>query len=448
MTRSPLALLAMTWLVAFNLRAGLMGIGPILPNLTADLRLTHLQASILVAIPTAMMGLGALPGGWLADRWGAVRVVLLGLLLTAAGSALRGATGAFGPLIAMTLLFGGGIGLTQPSLPRLTRLWFPRRIGLATGSYATGLVSGATVAAAVTAPLLLPMTPDHSWRLPLLVWGGIALLTAVAWAAAMRPWQPDTTGHPRIAGVDVVGDRLAWSPWRQRPLWVIALICGGQGLVYYLMVSWLPTYYQEAGIGATRAGLLVGAFNLASLPSILFIPALADAVGSRRTAAIGSSLLVIAGGAGLVVAPLAVGWIWVWGPLAAIGVSGLFGLALAMPAAVAPPGHTGGAAGLVLGVGFLISALGPLLAGGLRDLTGSFQAAIVVLPVTGVALLILAALLPGGNAAHPIEPAAAPRAIAPELVSQPPGHAGLTSPGGYPAEQDRRPAGTTPRRIV
>ena len=394
MSRSPLLLLAMTWIVAFNLRAGLMGLGPILPGLTHDLGLAHVQASVLVAIPTAMMGLGAIPGGWLADRGGATRLIAVGLALAALGGALRAGVSAFAPLVLTTIIFGAGIGLTQPSLPRLTRLWFPTRIGLATGIYASGLVTGATVAAAITAPLLLPLTPDRSWRLPLVVWGLTALGSAIAWVAVMRPWRPVPSTAPSGAVAPALGPAIGWTPWRDRWLWTIALICGGQGLIYYLLTSWLPTIYSERGVNLTEAGLLVGAFNLTSLPSIIAFPAIAGAVDSRRLVALIASVLTLLGGLGLMIAPVAPGWAWLWGPLASLGVSGLFGLSLMLPAELAPSGHTGVAAGMVLGIGFAISALGPVLAGGLRDLTGSFQTATVMIPVTAVVLIVLSVMLP------------------------------------------------------
>lgn len=394
MTRSPFLLLAMIWIVAFNLRAGLIGLGPILPGLTDDLRLSHVQASILVAIPTAIIGLGALPGGWLADRWGPTRLITLGLMLTAFGGAARAGVSSFVLLVVMTIVFGAGIGLTQPSLPHLTRLWFPTRIGLATGIYASGLVAGATFAVAVTAPVILPMVPGETWRLPLAVWGTVAFVAVIAWVLVMRPWQPPPSTAPPGSVAPTPSPTFSWSPWRVRQFWTIALICGGQGVVYYLAGSWLPAIYTEAGVSLTRAGFLVGAFNLAALPSIAFIPTIAHALNSRRLVAIISSGLVLVGGLGLVLAPVAPGWEWLWGPLTSSGVSGLFGLSLMLPAELAPAGHTGSGAGMVLGIGFCLSAMGPILAGGLRDLTGSFQTATMIVPITAVILIILSTTLP------------------------------------------------------
>ena len=63
MRPSTASVLALAWLAAFNLRSGFIGIGPALPALTVDLGLSFAQASFLVAVPTLMMGLMAVPGG-------------------------------------------------------------------------------------------------------------------------------------------------------------------------------------------------------------------------------------------------------------------------------------------------------------------------------------------------------------------------------------------------
>ena len=42
-----------------------------------------------------------------------------------------------------------------------------------------------------------------------------------------------------------------WSPWRDRQAWISASLFAAQGVVYYLMVAWLPAIYGEAGTSAT-----------------------------------------------------------------------------------------------------------------------------------------------------------------------------------------------------
>ncbi|HEU0113656.1 MAG TPA: hypothetical protein VFQ80_03230, partial [Thermomicrobiales bacterium] len=81
-------------------------------------------------------------------------------------------------------------------------------------------------------------------------------------------------------------------------------------------------------------------------------------------------------------------------PLAGAGVAGLFALGLVMPADVSPRGRTGVAAGMILGIGYAGSALGPVLAGAVRDLSGSFTAALALLPAIGVAMIVLSLVVP------------------------------------------------------
>ena len=166
MRPSTTSVLALAWLAAFNLRSGFIGIGPVLPALTVDLGLSFAQASFLVAVPTLMMGLMAVPGGALVDRWGPSPVIAVGLTLVALGGGLRAFATGLVLLLALTFLFGAGIGLSQPSLPRIMRSRFPFRLGVTTGIYASGLISGSIVGASLTGPILDQMGEPAAWRLP------------------------------------------------------------------------------------------------------------------------------------------------------------------------------------------------------------------------------------------------------------------------------------------
>ncbi len=399
----PGLVLALAWAVAFSLRTGFIGLGPILPDLAADLRLSNTAASTLVAIPTLMMGLVAVVGGALADRWGPARAIALGLAGVAVGGGLRAATGAWPPLLLATVLFGAGIGLAQPALPRLMRGLFPHRLGLSTGVYASGLVTGSILAATLTRPVEGRFFPEAGWRGPLLLWAALAAATLAVWLAALQPWwwpgpptasstniriDPDsTTHHPQPA-------ILPWSPWRDRGAWVVALLCAAQGVAYYLMVAWLPAVYRDLGLDEGRTGALFALFNAATLPAILGFPVLSDRIGSRRLPCLAAAMMFTAGGLGYALAPVAFPVAWFWPILAGAGVSALFAMTLVLPADVAPAGQVGAAAGMVLAIGYAGSALGPVLAGVVRDLTGGFATALATLPVVGVLALLLASAVP------------------------------------------------------
>jgi cyanate permease len=49
---------------------------------------------------------------------------------------------------------------------------------------------------------------------------------------------------------------------------------------------------------------------------------------------------------------------------------------------------------MVLAIGYAASALGPVIAGIVRDVTGSFDVTLLLLPVIGVVMIALSALAP------------------------------------------------------
>src|SRR5215218_6141547 len=390
---STAAVLALAWLAAFNLRSGFIGLGPLLPAMTADLDLSFAQASFLVAVPTLMMGVMAVPGGTLADRWGPARAIAAGLTLVAVGGGLRAIAPEFVLLLALTFLFGAGIGVSQPSLPRLMRSRFPLRVGVTTGIYASGIISGSIVSASLTGPMLDHMGEPAAWRLPLALWGvltGGALLT---WAIVMRPWRKERADADSLHAVDAA-EATAWSPWRDRRARISAALFAAQGIVYYLMVAWLPAIYGEAGTSATSTAGLFVVFNAATLPAILLFPSWSDRIHRRRPPSLVAAVLVLIGVLGLLVLPLADPWRWLWPASAGAGISGVFAMSLVLPADIAPPGRTGAVAGMVLGIGYAASALGPVIAGEVRDVTGSFDVTLRLLPVVAGAMIVLSALAP------------------------------------------------------
>jgi CP family cyanate transporter-like MFS transporter len=385
--------LALAWFVAFNLRSGFIGLGPALPALTVDLGLSFAQAGFLVAVPTLMMGVMAVPGGALVDRWGPSRVITAGLSLVAIGGGLRAVAPEFVLLLALTFLFGAGIGVSQPSLPRLMRSRFPLRLGVTTGVYASGLVSGSIIAASLTGPLLDRIGEPAAWRLPLLLWGVLAGIALVVWTVVMRPWRAEPVTVERRAGPEDA-TTAGWSPWRDRQAWISASLFAAQGIVYYLLVAWLPAIYGEAGTSATATAALFAVFNAATLPAILLFPSWSDRLRRRRPPAIVAASFVLIGVLGLLVLPLADPWRWLWPALAGAGVSGVFAMSLVLPADIAPAGRTGAVAGMVLAIGYAASALGPVIAGIVRDVTGSFAATLLLLPVIGVLMIALSAFAP------------------------------------------------------
>src|SRR5262249_58443075 len=102
----------------------------------------------------------AVLGSLLIARFGALATLVAGLLATAAGSALRGASPEMFSLYAATIVTGFGVAIMHPSLPPLVRQWLPHRIGFGAAVFTNGLLVGEILPVAPPIPLLLPLLHD------------------------------------------------------------------------------------------------------------------------------------------------------------------------------------------------------------------------------------------------------------------------------------------------
>src|SRR5262252_6696033 len=120
--------LLLLWLAGMGLRLTVLAIPPLIPLLHEDLHLSQTGIGLLTGLPALLFAAAAVPGALCIARFGPVRTLVVGLLLTAGASALRGAAPNAVCLYGTTFLMGVGIALMQPTLPRLVRDWVPERL--------------------------------------------------------------------------------------------------------------------------------------------------------------------------------------------------------------------------------------------------------------------------------------------------------------------------------
>jgi MFS transporter, CP family, cyanate transporter len=279
-------------------------------------------------------------------------------------------------VLLLTFGIGIGLGMIQPVLSIIGRFRAPDRPALATGSYASGLIVGSTVAAAIAVPLA---AGGDDWRRAL---GVIAL----AGCASIAAW---LVLVPADAPRDVTVGPPPRLPWRSLTAWLLALVFGLQSLVYYGSVSWLPNVYVERGWTQADAAGLVALLHAVGLVATIGLPIIADRLGSRRRVLVALSTVIFVGTAGLIVLP---GAGWLWAAVLGLSLGAVFPLILTLPVDVANRAEDVGAvAALMLLLGYLIAALGPVLLGIARDRTGDFTLSLWLM--AGLAAALVAASL-------------------------------------------------------
>ena len=372
--RAPWRPLLVVVAVALNLRPAIAAVPPVLDAIQSDLGLSATGAGLLTALPVVCMGLFAPAGAALGRRVGLEAAVAWALALVACGTLARGLVAAALPLYGGTLVAGIGIAMGGALLPGVVKAWFPERAGAVTGLYTAGLVGGAMLASAATAPLL---DAFGGWPAAIGAWGLLAVVALAAWAPATRR-QRAVVGPPAPGRL-----RL---PWRSGVAWRVTIYMGSQSLLYYATLTWLSPLYLDAGWSASRAGLLLGLFSFTQLFSALAVPALADRTGDHRpwiALCVGTATVMLATfGLAPTAAP------WACAALLGLGVGGMFALALTLLVQLAPtPAASARLSGMALLVGYLLAATGPVLAGALYDLAGSYRVPFLALAGIGVATL-------------------------------------------------------------
>lgn len=380
----PLLLCAML-LAAVNMRPALAEVAPLVHLIRADLRLSGAELALLTALPVMCFGMLAPLAPGLARRLGLERCLLAALIALAAGMAIRLGPG-LPALLGGTIVLGSGIALINVLLPALVKRDFSGRVGLVTGLYTTALNLAAALAAGTAVPLAL--AAGDSWRSVFAIWMAPVILALAVWAALGRRAGPPVPSRPTPAPNS--GASMA----RNRRAQQIIIFTAAQSVIYYSLLSWMPSIYESHGLSAAAGGLMLSVTTLVSAPVALVLPSLAARHADQRGYAAFVASCAAAGLLGLLAAPATAPYLWA--VLLGIGQGGAFPLALTMfVLRTSSPAATARLSTMAQSTAYIIAAGGPLALGLLHDATGSWTPGVVLLAV--LAAVELAAGLGAGR---------------------------------------------------
>jgi CP family cyanate transporter-like MFS transporter len=345
-------------LVALNLRPAIAGVSPLLTTIMGDLGLSAVQGGAITTVMVVCLGLLGPLAPVLATRLGLDRTLLISLIVLAGGVALRSAGG----LVALyggAALAGAAIAVMNVAMPGVVKQHYPDRIGLLTGVYVSFMVCGAGGASAA----MVPLADRIGWRAATGSAAVLALVAAVVWAPqAVRSARGESrrTGHRPYRAL-----------LRSRMTWYVTFFMGLQALGFYVMLAWLPTIFQSAGIPADQAGYLLSLTNLAQITATLTVPLHAGKAMSQVPHVAVAGVLTIAGFAGVMFAPATLPWLWMI--ILGLGQGAAISLALLIITLRAPdPASVTALSAVSQSVGYVLAAVGPFAFGLLHQISGGW----------------------------------------------------------------------------
>lgn len=326
-----------------------LGIG--LPEIREALALTEAWAGTLFTAIFVVAACASWSAGRLSDTLGRRRVLIGGGFSLGLGFGLVSAVDSYGAAVACLALAGLGYGIITASVLSLVSDLLPLRrgfgMGLLSGTYGLGSVTGPIVAAAII--------QRFGWR------GATATVGCIAGAIALIQWLRIREPARAQAPPRATGSARAGAPNKNMIILAVAQFFGGS--VFWITSSWTPTFLREAvKLTLDQAGVVMAAWGATPIIGAMVLGMLSDRLGRKRIILMGAfpGVLVVLAVYGWLTHPLALA--------AGICLLGLCkspvpSLVVALAQDSAARGRVGAASGLIMSMHYLAALTTPVAMG-------------------------------------------------------------------------------------
>ena len=255
-----LALLFLGWALG-NLDRYIMNYAVL--SITEDLNLSASSTGLLLSSFFAGYALMQLPGGWLADRFGARKVLITSVIMWSIFTGLTGAAWSMASMIIIRFLFGIGEGGFQPASSKIISQAFPQEKRARAMSI---MLSSGGIVALIIPVLSVTLLTTIGWRTTFVIIGIVgAIIAALYWYFIKLPNNHENINTQNSKGVQKGSFKMLFKTPLMLNLFIayFSLYAVNWGLA-----TWLPTYLVN-----------VRGLNLVSLGWLQTIPGVAQLLG-------------------------------------------------------------------------------------------------------------------------------------------------------------------------
>jgi MFS family permease len=348
----------------------LFSYGVFFKELEIEFGWSRTMLSSCTAIAFLSMGILAILGGRLTDKYGPTIVLGISGVLFGLGFALISQISAPWHLFIIFGLFIG-IGLSTHDVATLSTIahWFPKGRGLITAIVKVGTAFGQMLLPIIAAILII----NYGWRITTIVIG-LTAACLLLFSACLIKFPDKIEQKNKIKSNNGVIFNIATKSPIFKKLCIIQFL-------YFPALMTIPTHIAvhgtDIGMSQTQAALLLSAIGAASIIGRLSVGMFLDKMGGRRSYLFCFMPILLS----LVI------FIFTTNHMILFVFVALYGFAHGALFVVVPPtiaeyfGLRDHASlfGIVIFCGTIGGAIGPILAGGAFDLTGSYNIAFATL---------------------------------------------------------------------
>ncbi|HEV5561655.1 TPA: CynX/NimT family MFS transporter [Streptococcus pneumoniae] len=363
-------------LIGVSLRTPFTVLPIILGNISQGLEVEVSSLGVLTSLPLLMFTLFSPFSTQLAQKIGLEHLFTYSLFFLTIGSLIRLINL---PLLYLgTLMVGASVAVINVLLPSLIQANQPKKIGFLTTLYVTSM----GIATALASYLAVPITQASSWK-------GFILLLTLLCLATFLVWLPNHRYNHRLAPQTKQKSQI--KVMRNKQVWAIIIFSGFQSLIFYTVMTWLPTMSIHAGLSSHEAGLLTSILSLISIPFSMTIPSLTTSLSTRNRQLM-LTLVSLAGVVGISMLFFPINNFIYWLAihlLIGTATSALFPyLMVNFSLKTSAPEKTAQLSGLSQTGGYILAAFGPTLFGYSFDLFHSWVPSVAALLLIDILMTV------------------------------------------------------------
>jgi len=284
-----------------------------------------------------------------------------------------------------TVLSLAGMAFGNVLMPALIKKYFSNHISAITSLYSVLLAVSAGVPSIISSETV----SKFGWHFSLGIWSMVGFLAALPWFIHLL-FNQKTDKSP------VKNEQKKTIPsYKSSITWMVALLFGVGGMLpMYTMINWLPTYLTSVGFTTATIGTMLFLYNTLGIFHSFLVPLFLEKMKHPYSLIILAVALQIGTFLGFWLLPK---WSFVWAIVAAPSL-------LTVPAAFQlfnmhsrTPNGTTSISSMAQFIGYLFAALGPLIFGWLKEISGVYSYSFIFLIILSILTLFFGyqAMKPG-----------------------------------------------------
>lgn len=253
-------------------------LGPVLGTVGTEWGLGKSQLGLLSTVFFAGYAALQIPSGIIADKFGRVKILVIGMLVFGVGVFFSGMVGGFTAFLVVRLITGLGEATYYGTQYAISSNIVPAKIrGVTSAIINSGMALG--VAFGLMSSSYFTYTAGKNWQFSFTLLAIPAIVLGILIAFIVKDKQPENAAATNDPNAPKPSYKMLFT--RNHMLTYLVIFCSLYG--FFGMLTWLPLYLQQVrGLAASQTGFIASLVPLCSIPGAIFFGYISDKMKDKK----------------------------------------------------------------------------------------------------------------------------------------------------------------------